>query len=97
MTPLILSRGNVLSTDLPNKVIELLEIRAVRATPKYRERVDYDELPAGTLVGIAGVELLTRMGLEPMAPQWLSPEDLAMLFDESDHLRNGRSSSAWAK
>jgi len=27
----------------------------------------------------------------------LDPEDLAMFFDEGDHLRNGRSSSAWAK
>src|SRR6056297_270485 len=27
----------------------------------------------------------------------LDPENLAMLFDEGNHLRNGRSSSAWAK
>src|SRR6056297_367099 len=27
----------------------------------------------------------------------LDPEGLAVLLDEGDHLRNGRSSSAWAK
>ena len=47
--------------------------------------------------GNGGMPVEGRGGDRQNAADRLDPMDLAMLFDERDHLRNGRSSSAWAK
>ena len=51
-------------------------------------------------LGVAGSSGMTVEGCRgdrQNTADRLDPEDLAMLFNEGDHLRNGRSSSAWAK
>ena len=47
--------------------------------------------------GNGGMTVKGRRGDRQNTADRLDPIDLAMLLDEGDHLRNGRSSSAWAK